>query len=91
MYGFTPSATVTLTIASAQSKKTVTLNQYWWYETFLGATWPQETYTITAAAGATMVTTAVAETSSLPVAGALGYPGARTETMPDLMPEFLTE
>ena len=89
VYGFAPGSTVTLTAVgpSTLTPKVSTINQYGWYETFLGATWPLGSYTVSATSGATTVSTTVAKTSSLPLAATLGGPDASDETPPDLLRE----
>ncbi len=67
LYGFTPGAQVTMTIAGPVSSvpATRTIDQFGTFTTFLDSQWPTGTYTITATWTGGVVTTTGVKTSSL--------------------------
>ena len=70
VYGLTPLASVSMTGTGqdgGSGTSTGAANEFGVYRTYLGATWPQQTYTFTATSGAITVTTVATKMDSISV------------------------
>ena len=68
VYGLAPFASVTIWVSSqstGSSSAIGTASDIGVYKTYLGSTWPRDTYTITVTSGPTTLTTAAAKTTSI--------------------------
>ncbi|MEA2660779.1 MAG: hypothetical protein QOH08_351, partial [Chloroflexota bacterium] len=91
VYGLAPFASLTISISSqsaGSSSASATVSDIGVYRTYLGATWPRDTYTITVTSGSTSLTTAAAKTTSMSAEALLFLDGADRNLLriPDSIP-----